>query len=309
MAASEKFLEGSEYDISNLSSLDGPDGTLKDLVETANNFRNRIKVPGLFRHLSARDCLAVYATQYVSTRGDVLLVQNHTRVEFYKNPTSYSSDPSEEGHTPFSYILGPSSLTPYTPMGPPVRSYEDYARKNGLPYLSSPVVYPSYDWQCPQGSPKPCHPENRTVIPDPDDWRPYGDKVQYCWSENVVENCKLSFNLDFAVIVMLCNLCKVIGMFLTYKTHKQWALITLGDAIESFLDRPDDSTLGLCIYSTDRIQLIWGWGGGSPYNLVPELMSAKDQSLLDISSKQWRPRSRYWAAAPNRRRWACCFIL
>ena len=308
MAASEEFLNGSEYDISNLSSLDDSNGTLKDIVETAKDFRDRIKVPGLFRQLNARDCLTVYGTQYVSTRGDVLLVQNHTSVEFYKNSTSYSCDSSEIRHAAFSYILSPTSMTPYTWMEP-VRSYEDYACTNGLPYQSRPMVYPSYDWQCPQGSPKPCHPENKTVIPDPDDWRPYGDKVQYCWSENVVDNCKLSFNLDFAVVVMICNLCKVIGMFLTYKTHKQWALITLGDAIESFLDRPDDSTLGLCIYSTDRIQLIWGWGGGSSYNSVPLFTNAKEKSLLDHDSKQWSPRSQYWAAAANRRRWACCFIL
>ncbi len=77
-------------------------------------------------------------------------------------------------------------------------------------------------------------------------------------------------------------------MSLTYRTHKQWALITLGDAIESFLDRPDNFTSGLSIYSTDRIQLLWSRGTG-PTDFVSDLMLQKDNSLLDSRSKRWIP--------------------
>ncbi len=72
MTASEHFLKGSEYDAGNL--LDILNGTLDYVVQTAEDFRSRIQIPGRFEQLSARDCLAAYATKYVSTRGDVLLI-------------------------------------------------------------------------------------------------------------------------------------------------------------------------------------------------------------------------------------------
>ena len=317
MAASEAFLQSSEFDTSHFAEMLILDNdTQNHIVRTAESFRQRIQTSDHFEKLSAPKCLALYATQYVSLRGDVLLVQNQTGIEFYQNNAPYPSGnytSEDNGNTgtyrqPATYIQSPNiTVIPYNEVKYGNRSYEDYAGRNGLPYVSSPTRYPSYDWQCPLNSSTPCQPNNRTVIPDQNDWRPFGDTVQYCWSEKMTESCKLSFNIYFAITVMACNLCKAIGMFLTYRTHKQWALITLGDAIESFLDRPDDSTFGLSICSTDRIQRLWGWGNG-PYGFPAALTSPQDKSLLDVAAKRWIPRSRYWAAAANRRRWAGCFI-
>lgn len=97
-------------------------------------------------------------------------------------------------------------------------------------------------------------------------------------------------------------------MFMTFKTHKQGALITLGDAIESFLDQEDVTTRGLSIYSTDRIQLLWNWKDIQSTNLS-KLTLPYEKLIMEMESKQWRPKRWYWGSAATRKRWAVCFAM
>ena len=173
------------------------------------------------------------------------------------------------------------------------------------PYLSSPTDYPSYTWQCPWQSQADCNPYNKTQIKDMDLWSPFGEVVRYCWSELSKENCKLNFDLDFALIVMSCNLIKIICMFLTLRKHKRSALITIGDAIQSFLDCPDPTTKGLCTISTDRMVSLWEWR----CTFAPELMLAKKRFLLDVECQKWTPKRRRWSSSVTGGRWYVCYIL
>ncbi len=235
MAASEDYLRGGNYDTNNLHDFFPKNDTYHKVIVTAKSFRDRIDRTASFERLSTWDCVQAYSTQYVSSRGDLLLVQNRLGADYYR-----------DGIRNYS-IVDPLDSTSYAIPSPSSQSYARYSERTGLPYVSLPITNPSYEWMCTSDSEIPCN-----AKPDPVVWKPYGDIVQYCWSEKAKENCEVRFNLYFARTVIICNLVKAISMVMTFKTHKQGVLITLGDAIESFLDQEDVTTRGLSIYSTDR---------------------------------------------------------
>ncbi|KAL9598644.1 MAG: hypothetical protein Q9219_004390 [cf. Caloplaca sp. 3 TL-2023] len=180
-----------------------------------------------FENLTSRQCYEIYHKQYSASRGDVLVVQKEL-----VSPTKIWK--------PFNEVTDLSRIR--VPDGPDiVNTFKD------VPASSHPSEYPSYYWQCTPRLDRTCalvHPGDGKSF----SWKPYGNEVQYCWSEKVQENCKLNYSIQFAVIVIISNLAKVICMLWTLWHHDTLALITIGDAIQSFLDRPDPYTRDFCGY-------------------------------------------------------------
>jgi hypothetical protein len=69
-----------------------------------------------------------------------------------------------------------------------------------------------------------------------------GDPVDYCLSEKAAEQCQVYFHFPVMVAVIIANLIKVICLWLAGREHKDAALVTIGDAIASFLKIPDQMT-------------------------------------------------------------------
>ncbi|MCJ1394217.1 hypothetical protein MMC18_007095 [Xylographa bjoerkii] len=118
--------------------------------------------------------------------------------------------------------------------------------------------------------------------------------VTSCYSVEATEQCKVRFGLSIMLIVIVCNLLKTICMALTLWTIHEWPLVTIGDAIASFLEQPDITTIGLCLLSkADVRHHSWRF---------PE------------SSTIWEPvRERQWDGANTNRRvivnWLFCVGL
>lgn len=85
-----------------------------------------------------------------------------------------------------------------------------------------------------------------------DQWQPYNYNVDYCLSEVVLQNCSYSGNLPIVVVVIICNFIKMICMFVTAFRLGPGGLITIGDALASFLTHPDSTTKGRCLLSRDE---------------------------------------------------------
>ena len=269
--ASEDYLAGGTFNLSDFRLHDvlpvdliigsqRYDSIYNETKYYLEGFRTQLKDRGAFERLNAEDCRRDYSTQYVSARGNLLLVQ------------------------------------------------EMAASNAAYRIISHPLLYPSYMWACPWNSARPCNPYSKTEVPNIESWKPYGNTVLYCWSRKVEENCKVGFSLYFAITVMICNLIKVIAMFLTWKTHRQKALITLGDALESFLDKEDNTTRGLCTYSADQIKLLWNRIDDQS-NLVAELTTPQERLIYGRESKQWHPKLWYWGRSATWKRWASCYAL
>jgi len=85
------------------------------------------------------------------------------------------------------------------------------------------------------------------------EWRVEDQPIDYCLAETVPEQCTLNFNTPIMIVTLICNIIKAMCMcsalFLYKHTGHSVLLATLGDAAESFLRFPDETTSGLCIAS------------------------------------------------------------
>lgn len=81
--------------------------------------------------------------------------------------------------------------------------------------------------------------EWRRVIPG---WR-----TVYCLAKRVPQRCRLQIHVWFLLVVVILNTIKLCCLVRTFWEQKEAPLITMGDAIASFLQRPCQLTRGLCL--------------------------------------------------------------
>ncbi|GAB1740943.1 hypothetical protein NU219Hw_g6013t1 [Hortaea werneckii] len=124
----------------------------------------------------------------------------------------------------------------------------------------------SYSWICWDADNKPfvsgC--DMGTVRETPSDWTLARYKIDYCLAQVAQPHCKLQFSIHILATVIVMNACKSICMFLALWRQKSAALVTVGDAMSSFLDQPDASTEGCCLMAKtdlDRDFMGWKWYG------------------------------------------------
>ncbi|KAL3481374.1 hypothetical protein BJX99DRAFT_164303 [Aspergillus californicus] len=84
-----------------------------------------------------------------------------------------------------------------------------------------------------------------------DVWIVRGYKVDYCLAERAPEKCTLEYSLPLAIAVICTNFIKAILICLAAVLLRDRPLLTIGDAISSFLRVPDESTRGKCLLSRE----------------------------------------------------------
>ena len=258
-----------------------------DLSAVAQKMRTGIAT-GVFEYLDVHECQKEYAQQYLSRRGDLLLVQN--RIPLY-------------GYPPSSNQQDCGLASWYSPMSP---EDEDKA----IPYLVDPQFVPSYIWDCPLvANETNCNATTLSkAIESRELWTPFGDPVQYCLSQRISEECTLVFNAHIAYAAIVSTFVKALCMGYTLVAIKGAALMNIGDAIESFINRPDQHTAGMSTFSADRLNLLWQQQRIA--DALPDVLggSTKQKALDKLLFQVWDPKSlRWWRAATPSRYF--CFIL
>lgn len=84
-------------------------------------------------------------------------------------------------------------------------------------------------------------------------WRTSGYDIGYCLAETIEADCHLHFAPHLMGPVILMNLIKVCVMFYVAFRMVDRPLVTLGDAIESFIIHPDPTTRGMCLASAHQL--------------------------------------------------------
>ena len=84
-------------------------------------------------------------------------------------------------------------------------------------------------------------------------WSPYGSPVKYCLSRPVPQVCRLYFNTFLAVAVLVSNLVKMCAFLYIAWSLTEEPLFVLGDAIRSFLMRPDANSKWACLVPSEDI--------------------------------------------------------
>ena len=111
--------------------------------------------------------------------------------------------------------------------------------------------------------------------------------IQYCLSQKVDGHCTLQFSLLIIIIVIFCNITKLACMVMLLLCRQAKPLVTLGDAVESFLATPDVTTDHMCL--TDKSGF-----------------SSKNWSATRTPYEPKQPR---WFASASWKRWLTCNIL
>ena len=170
----------------------------------------RTKTP-TYERLNKQACLQAYASPFVSDRSTVLLVSSRVA--------------NQSDAATLLLSLG------YTDSGDGVSQIE------------------GYDWICPSRA-TTC--DLNQAASDQSSWVFKKYDVQYCLSEKIQGQCKLQFSLPLMIVVIIFNFIKMVCMALIAWRQKEEEevdepLVTIGDAISSFLDSPDPYTAGSCI--------------------------------------------------------------
>ena len=117
-------------------------------------------------------------------------------------------------------------------------------------------------------------------------------EVRGCKSEISEERCKVQFSLGIMIAVICCNLVKACAMIMTIIRSQEPTLVTLGDAIDSFLRIQDPTTKEICFADRLFIDREWrrGWRTGP---------------------RQWKQKGvqRWWTNVSKTRWIACNFFF
>lgn len=110
-----------------------------------------------------------------------------------------------------------------------------------------------YAWACMSLAPGPVNIGQKYDV-RPKDWKIDGLPVEYCLSKSAEESCELHCSLAIVIAVLACNLIKVLCLGLVTWMPSSTPLLTLGDAIASFLSERDPATANNCLVSRYRFQ-------------------------------------------------------
>jgi hypothetical protein len=173
---------------------------------------------GELERLDKAQCIDAYAQIFPSSRGDVLLVTPNTTSDLNyttSEPVIHYERFEVVAQSPYSWICGPSPLD------------------DTLDYLCQPFL---------------------SAIRSNSTWQPFGREVEYCLSQRVEERCMIQYSVYIAIVVVAVGVIKTIVMLYVVLGVRDTPLITLGDAVCSFIKRPEVSTKGMCLCDVTDFQ-------------------------------------------------------
>lgn len=94
--------------------------------------------------------------------------------------------------------------------------------------------------------------------------RPPNYPVDYCLSEAAEPRCKVQFLLPIAVLITVLNFFKAVLIFYTALKKGEDPLLTMGDAVASFLERRDETTRRMCLLSVKDVRIHDGYFPAGP---------------------------------------------
>lgn len=186
----------------------------------------------LLERLDNADCIRQYAQDYVSIRSNLLMIvpesvnrDNASRVLDFNFQDNTKMDKRGYGECPpdvSDWVCGASSDEEYTD-------------------------------ECQA----PCRDRLNNILKDAADWKPYNRTTgAYCLSQLTPEHCVLSYNLGLAVVVMFFTFIKLAIMLYVMLKSSDEPLLTVGDAIASFISDPDATTRGQCLLGPASIKKV-----------------------------------------------------
>ncbi|KAL4962442.1 uncharacterized protein BDV14DRAFT_191554 [Aspergillus stella-maris] len=155
-----------------------------------------------------------------------------------------------------------------------------------------------------------CPAMNRAAGPELED-RTY--PIEHCLTTPSEPACQLVFSPAICLIVISCNLVKLICTLFAATDGRRDVFLTIGDAISSFLSRPDPTTKGSCLLSKSLV-----YSGSQGWRKTGRKRSWKRYQVLsapavgDHSEAPLRlelPTRKHWFQAVSIGRWVSTFTV
>ncbi|KAF2822656.1 hypothetical protein CC86DRAFT_241953, partial [Ophiobolus disseminans] len=128
-----------------------------------------------------------------------------------------------------------------------------------------------------------CTRQEITNFKNQNGWIVGNNRVEYCLSQRTEEKCKIHLNVAIAVLVTTTNMLKVLLFtFIAWRIRED-PLMTVGDAVASFMERPDPTTEGMCLMSRadfENDDELWQRGTG------PRFYYSKPKRWFKAASKK-----------------------
>ncbi len=265
------------------SRLDVP---INDMAKLADRLRQDAN-EGRLVNLTKDECIRAYTRTFQSTYRNVLLVSDPDVNRNITDPYLYYSGLTIDNNATglVTYVLA--------------RFYSDYTCGQSQAFSwtcgMNGTVQTGYLDQCDRSCDEP---QILRQTEANSTWAPLGPNVHYCLAEATQEKCKLQFSADIAIAVVVLNFVKLTMMLLTvcvaFDTRNDPPLLTAGDAVASFLEKPDHSAKAVGLVSGSEIR--------STHSDSSEYTKIRQPTRYDA-------RRRRWAKAVSTRRWLVCLLL
>ena len=110
--------------------------------------------------------------------------------------------------------------------------------------------------------------------------------VEYCLSQPVEDHCSVQLSLVIMGVVIACNAVKLLCIVLMLRKQREAPLVTVGDAVVSFMSYKDSSTAGMC-WADKKTFIKNRWGP---------------------AAKPFRRQRHFWFASASVTRWLICNV-
>lgn len=219
-----------------------PDGANIEFVGLVNDVRTAV-LAGSYKRISTANCAQTYKDRYISAYRNVVAITNNNGSDPWN-----SRDWSIASINSDAYTI--KTKNPVRVLQRPLGSEAISAGADASgTWMCNLRLTSEIGWRDPDHS-LGCD-NNERLVGNPDDWgRGYqigAARIQYCLAEELQEKCGLYFHSGLMLVVLLANVVKLCCMGLAAERLLQGPkpLLTTGDAVESFISRPDPTKKGI----------------------------------------------------------------
>ncbi|KIW64190.1 hypothetical protein PV04_09143 [Phialophora macrospora] len=246
--ASQSFVQGATYDKNKF-----PDTEECNVTEIQAGAR-----AGNFTVLNNEDCIHAYARDFVEDRRNVIVVVKDpptNQGSLFKIADNEFPEKITSQYNPFAWICD----------NPDVVNQTDACCENKWGFI-------------------PCSKITPKLVDVADQWSTGGFEVDHCLSEPVESQCHLHFNLILMGVVLAFNILKAVGIAYVTFWLGESPIITVGDALQTFIRHPDSTTEGMCLASHQSIVASSKLG----YKSMPMRYDPKQHRFFEAATwKQW----------------------
>ena len=250
-----EFLTGSPW---NFTKAIDADWVTEDEIH-AEQYEHRLSnlqdTSSKLKRLENKECIDAYSPSLVPSYGDLLVV---TMCSATAKADLIQKENQTQGMGPGYVFVGEetattviASLNGTQPLNNSLLAFNDMFRVgNGVgsfPY-----------WMCPNTDGETCDTKKLAANASHWTWGIWPCPISHCMAQPATPHCEIQYNAMILLAVICCNFFKMLAMVFLLRSTASEPLVTIGDAIASFLEKPDFTTEGMCLTKRSRFtDLTW----------------------------------------------------